>query len=308
LYRIQADRLCPLVVAERSLAALALVCQGAFSLPFIRIEKLTHTYVSGNRAPIPALRGIDLTIDAGEYVCLVGANGSGKTTLARHLNALLLPSTGDVWIDGHHTCDPSAVRAIRSDVAMIFQSPADQIVATVVQEDVAFGPENLGVPEEDLANVVRASLQRVGMWSVRHRPPHLLSAGQQQRVAIAGALAMDPRCLVCDEATAMLDPAARDGFLDILDELHNAGLTIVSISHSMSEAARAERVIVMSRGQIALDGPPRQVFASDELASLGLELPPAADLARRLRRFLPALPVGLLTPDELADALLEAAM
>jgi energy-coupling factor transporter ATPase len=281
--------------------------QGAFLLALIRVEKLTHTYLSDAQEPRQALRGIDLAIDAGEYICLVGANGSGKTTLARHLNALLLPSTGDVWINGRNTQDPLAVRAIRSDVAMVFQSPADQIVATVVQEDVAFGPENLGVPAQDLPSVVRTALQRVGMWQARYRSPHLLSVGQQQRVAIAGALAMNPRCLVCDEATAMLDPAARSSFLDLLDELHKAGLTIISISHSMSEAARAERVIVMHRGQIARDGSPRQVLASDDLASLGLELPPAAALARRLHQYLPTLPIDTLTPDQLADALVEAA-
>jgi energy-coupling factor transporter ATPase len=276
-------------------------------LPFIRVDGLTHTYAWGDQEPIEALRGIDLEIDEGEYVCLVGANGSGKTTLARHLNALLLPSNGDVWIDGRNTRDPHAVRAIRSDVAMVFQSPADQIVATVVQEDVAFGPENLGVPARELPRLVRTSLQRVSMWEARHRSPHLLSAGQQQRVAIAGALAMRPRCLVCDEAAAMLDPATQSAFLEILDELHRSGLTVVSITHSMSEAIRAERVIVMHRGKIARDGPPRHVLTSDDLAQFGLELPPATALARHLRRYLPQLPADLLTPVELADALLGAA-
>ena len=303
-------------------------------LSFIRVVRLTHTYAPARGRPatrslasaqdgFQALRGIDLEIEAGQYVAIVGANGSGKTTLARHLNALLLPTTGQVWVHGRDTVDSAAVRAIRAEVGMVFQSPADQIVATVVEEDVAFGPENLGVPEHELPMRVRAALEQVGMWAERQRPPHLLSAGQQQRVAIAGVLAMRPRCLVLDEATAMLDPAGCHDVLDVLHTLHQLGLTVVTITHRMQEAARAQRIIVMHQGQVVLDGPPEQVFSPPEpqgsggksspaeLASYGLALPPVVELARRLRQRIPPqmLPPGLSTPgtpltaEQLADAL-----
>jgi energy-coupling factor transport system ATP-binding protein len=240
-------------------------------------------------------------------VAIVGANGSGKTTLARHINALLLPTSGRVWIDGRDTQDASATRAIRSTVGMVFQSPSDQIVATVVQEDVAFGPENLGVPEDELGERVRASLQRVSMWHARQRPPHMLSAGQQQRVAIAGVLAMRPRCIVFDEASAMLDPVGRRDVLAVMDVLHRNGMTVLTITHSMQDAARAQRVVVMHEGQIVLDGAPSQVFSSERLSEYGLVVPPTVALARRLRPHLPQLAVDPLTPSALADALAEAA-
>jgi energy-coupling factor transporter ATPase len=271
-------------------------------LPLIDVRQLEHTYAPPGQPPVTALRGIDLCIESGAYVAIVGANGSGKTTLARHLNALLLPTAGDVYINGRNTRDPEAVRAIRTDIGMVFQSPLDQIVATIVSEDVAFGPENIGVPGKDLPRVVRDALERVGMWEARRRPTHLLSVGQQQRVAIAGVLAMDPRCLVLDEATAMLDPVGRKTVLHILDQLHRDGLTIVTITHSMAEAAHAERVVVLSQGQIAIDGAPRSVFQSEELPELGLAVPPVAEMARRLRQRGIQLPSGLLTVDEFADA------
>jgi energy-coupling factor transporter ATPase len=276
-------------------------------LSLIRVEQLTHTYTLRDASPVHALRGVDLEIDDGEYVAVVGANGSGKTTLARHLNALLLPTAGGVWIDALDTRDPAALRAIRSQVGMVFQSPADQMVATVVEEDVAFGPENLGVPQDELAGRVRSALEQVGMWAYRHRPPHQLSAGQQQRVAIAGVLAMHPRCLILDEATAMLDPLGRREVLGIVDGLVGAGMTVVSITHDMEEAVRAGRVVVLHAGQVVLDGPPRQVFASPDLVSYGLERPPAVELADRLRHRFPSLPADLLSADELATALVEAA-
>ena len=273
--------------------------------PFIDISGLTHIYAGDSGAlPFPALSDVSLTVKAGEYVALIGANGSGKTTLARHLNGLLLPSQGSVQVSGRDTRDPAHLRTIRSDVGMVFQSPEDQIVATIVEEDVAFGPENLGVPAGELAGRVRRALETVGMWEHRSRPPHLLSAGQQQRVAIAGALAMNPRCLVLDEATAMLDPAGRREMLSLLDELHGAGMTIVAITHHMAEAIRAKRVVVLNRGRIALDGSPQAIFSDPErLARLHLSLPPAAALAAKLRTLIPALPQGLLTPQALAQAI-----
>jgi energy-coupling factor transporter ATPase len=278
---------------------------GSFFLSFIRIERLAHTYTLGDSDPIPALRGIDLEIDAGEYVAIVGANGSGKTTLARHLNALLLPTSGNVWVNGLNTRDRDATYAIRSQVGMVFQSPPDQLVATVVEEDVAFGPENLGVPEIELAERVRHALCQVGMWPFRYRAPHLLSAGQQQRVAIAGAIAMDPRCLVLDEATAMLDPIGRRDLLRIVGDLNHAGITAISITHDMQEATRARRVVVMHEGQVALDGSPAEIFSCPHLGTFGLAAPPAVELARRLRQRLPDLPQDILTAEALAQAVAE---
>lgn len=272
------------------------------AVPFIRIQNLIYRYEMPHAEPVQALRGVDLDVACGEYVAIVGANGSGKTTLARHLNALLLPTAGGVWIDGRNTRDPAAVRAIRTDVQMVFQSPVDQIVATIVQEDVAFGPENLGVPEVELPLRIREALEQVSMWPARDRPPHMLSAGQQQRVAVAGALAMRPRCIVFDEATTMLDPAGRRDLLAIIDGLHSAGLTIITITHAMEEAARAGRVVVMHQGRIVLDDSPTEVFAHPDLSSWGLLPPPAVQLAARLRaRGLDLPPV--LTVDELTQAL-----
>jgi len=264
--------------------------------PIMRVENLQHTF-DGAR-PVEALRGIDLTICEGEYVALVGANGSGKSTLARHLNALLLPSRGDVWIEGINTRDTTRLREIRHTVQMVFQQPDTQLVATIVEEDVAFGPENFGVAEAELPGRVRAALETVGLWAHRQRPPHLLSAGQKQRVAIAGALAVNPRVLVLDEATAMLDPAGREAVLDIVRHLHAGGTTIVAITHAMDEAAQADRIIVLAEGRVAMDGAPRQVFAhAKELRMLGLDVPPVADLTLRL-----GLPI-CLSVNELVSAL-----
>ena len=264
--------------------------------PIMRVENLHHIF-DGTR-PVEALRGIDLAIREGEYVALVGANGSGKSTLARHLNALLLPSRGDVWIEGINTRDATRLREIRHTVQMVFQQPDTQLVATIVEEDVAFGPENFGVVEDELPSRVRAALETVGLWAHRQRPPHLLSAGQKQRVAIAGTLAVNPRVLVLDEATAMLDPAGRAAVLDIVRHLHAGGTTIVAITHAMDEAAQADRIIVLAEGRVAMDGTPHQVFArAKELRSLGLDVPPVAELALRL-----GLPT-CLSADELISAL-----
>jgi len=267
----------------------------------IRVRNLVHTYDGAVRAP--ALRGVDLDIDEGEYVALVGANGSGKTTLARHLNALLLPTSGEVLIDGHDTRDPGALRAIRSTVGMVLQSPPDQMVATIVEEDVAFGPENLGLPQEELGRRVREALEQVGMWSQRHRPPHMLSAGQQQRVAIAGVLAMRPRCLVLDEATAMLDPAGQRDRLSLVRDLHADGMTVVTITHAMPEAVEAQRLVVLHEGRVVRDGSPARVLRDPDLARFGLAAPPAIDLARRLQPVIPGLGEDLATADAVAQAI-----
>jgi energy-coupling factor transport system ATP-binding protein len=251
------------------------------------------------------LREIDLTLQAGEFVAIVGTNGSGKTTLARHFNALLLPTQGRVQVAGLDTRQESNHGDIRSQVSMIFQRPEDQIVATTVEDDVAFGPENLGLSSKEIGRRVSWALETVQAQALRQRPPHLLSAGQQQRVAIAGALAMHPRCLILDEATAMLDPSGRREVLALARQLWEEGMTIVMITHFMHEAALAERVIALDRGRIAFDGPPRQLFTDlERLAALGLEPPPAAALATEAGRLWPDFSSHLLTRDELVEALL----
>lgn len=272
--------------------------------PIIEVSNLCHTYKGNGTGPIAALRGVNLALQSGEFVALVGANGSGKTTLARHLNALLLPSGGQVSVAGLDTRNRSTWPTIRSQVAMVFQHPEDQIVATTVEDDVAFGPENLGLAAEEVENRVHWALETAGMWELRHRPPHLLSAGQQQRVAIAGALAMRPRCLVLDEATAMLDPSGRRELLALLQRLHSDGMTVILITHHMAEAALAGRIVVLDEGRVAFDGAPRTLFSEpDRLTALDLEPPPLALLAARLADDWPGFPRGLLTLEELVDAI-----
>lgn len=273
--------------------------------PLIRVRNLHFAYPTGG-TPRPALNGIDLDIWPGEYIALIGPNGSGKTTLARHLNALLLPTEGDVWVQGMNTKDPHCRQAIRRTVAMVFQNPDSQIVATVVEEDVAFGPENLGVPEEELRRRVDWALEVVGLSAQRHRAPQHLSGGQKQRLALAGALAMLPRCLVLDEATAMLDPAGRRAVLEIVRELYHRGMTVVAITQDMGEVVWAERVVVMAEGRIVLQGPPREVLAQEErLYALGLDVPPLVRLSRALHARIPDFPDGLLTPAEFVAAVRE---
>jgi len=272
--------------------------------PFICIKGLHYTYQAGTRKPIPALHGIDLTIHAGEYVAVIGANGSGKSTLLRHLNALLLPTMGNVWVAGRNTRDPTHLRDIRSMVGIVFQRPDSQIVASIVEEDVAFGPENLGIPESELRQRVDWALSVVSLSELRQRASHLLSAGQKQRLAIAAALAMRPRCLLFDEATSMLDPAGRMRLLDTIRELHQKGMTIVVTTHNMAEAAQAQRVIVLSEGRIALQGHPRFVFAQEEtLQTLLLEVPPPTRLAQTIAQHIEGFSANVLTVSELVDAI-----
>jgi len=270
----------------------------------IELEELRFAYAATDRATQPALNGVTLQIETGEYVAIIGANGSGKSTLARHLNALLLPTSGVVRIAGMDTRDQTHRRAIRQMVGMVFQRPDDQIIAATIEEDVAFGPENIGLPPDEIRARVRKALDTVNLWDVRLRPPHHLSAGQMQRVALAGVLAMQPRCIVFDEATAMLDPAGRRTVRLMMAQLHAEGITVVAITHFMDEATEAKRVIVMDQGRVALDAPPAQVFAEDHaLHALSLELPPIALLAQRLRQSFPELPPNLLTAPALTSAL-----
>ncbi len=272
--------------------------------PIIRVENLHFSYQppQGGEA-VKALAGVSLEVQPGEYVAVLGHNGSGKSTLAKHLNGLLLPEQGDVWVNGWNTKQKAHLREIRATVGMVFQSPDNQIVATIVEEDVAFGPENHGVPHEEIVERVNWSLEQVNMAAYRHRAPHLHSGGQKQRIAIAGMLAMRPQVLVLDEATAMLDPLGRREVLAVAHRLNREkGVTVVAITHFMHEAVDADRVVVMAEGRVALQGPPRQVFTQAErLRSLRLDLPQAARVAQALAKRLPGFPADLLRVEELVE-------
>ncbi len=230
--------------------------------PFIQVQGLEHAYPLEDGKQVHALRGVDLTIDRGEFVAIIGPNGSGKSTLARHLNGLLLPTAGQVWVDGLLTTDPDHLPAIRQRVGMVFQNPDNQLVASTVEEDVAFGPENLALPSAEIRRRVDEALAIVGLADYATHPPHMLSGGQKQKVAIAGALATRPDCIVFDEPNSMLDPPGRQQVLDTIRRLNDEGMTIVLITQSMDEAAMAKRVVVMNAGGIVLDGPPEVVFAA----------------------------------------------
>lgn len=278
---------------------------------FIEIENLEHEYRTADGKGHKALAGISLSIGKGEFVAVLGANGSGKSTLARHLNGLLLPSAGQVRIDGLSTleaAEKNELWKIRSQVGMVFQNPDNQLIAAIVEDDVAFGPENLGVEPVEIRQRVTEALQAVGMERFRKRAPHLLSGGQKQRVAIAGTLAMETDCLVLDEPTAMLDPQGRKEVMGVVERLHREkGLTVVLITHFMAEAMRAQRVVVMGEGKVLMEGSPREIFAQGEkLKSLGLEVPLAGELAERLRKAGLPLPSGpMLTAEELLAGLKE---
>ncbi len=274
-------------------------------MAFIELENLSHIHHAGEEGETAALSHINLSLSAGEFVAVLGTNGSGKSTLAKHLNAILLPTEGICRIDGMDTRDAAHLWDIRQEVSMVFQNPDNQIIAAVVEEDVAFGPENLGIPSIEIHRRVEASLRAVEMTAFRNFAPHLLSGGQKQRVAIAGALAMRTRCLVLDEPTAMLDPAGRKEVLTTVRELHrHAGITIVYITHFMEEAAAADRVLVMEKGRLVEDGPPRKIFQQvEQMKKRGLDVPLAAEIAWRLRRQGIPLPEDIITDEELVTAL-----
>ena len=273
--------------------------------PVIETKRLKHVYIDSDNNPVTALDGIDLQIMPGEFVAVIGANGSGKSTLARHFNALLLPSEGSVNVHGLDTLDENNLWQIRQDTGMVFQNPDNQIVAAVVEEDVAFGPENIGVPTEELKQRVEDALRAVDMLDYREHAPHLLSGGQKQRVAIAGTLALGSRCIVLDEPTAMLDPKGRKEILSTVRKLNREQhITVVYITHFMTEAMQADRVNVMGNGRIKFQGTPRDVFSRvEELEKLGLEAPLAAKFAFELRKSGVKLPQGIITNEELAEAL-----
>ncbi len=268
----------------------------------MKVDGLHFYYNPQSEHPIHALKGIDLEIYPGDYLVIVGHNGSGKSTLAKNINVLLKPTEGDVWVKGLNTRDSSNTLDIRSAVGMVFQIPDNQIVATIVEQDVAFGPENLGVPSDELQERVEWALGVVDMLDHRQRPPHRLSAGQKQRVAIAGVMAMKPEVLILDEATSMLDPEGRQDVLAAVRQLNEEGVTVIAITHFMHEAAEGNRVIVMEAGKIVMAGTPRQVFSHvEELRALQLDVPQTTDISYRLNQRDPTFPPDLLLVDDVAD-------
>ena len=271
----------------------------------IELQNVTFEYPSGDNRQTKALKNLSLTVEEGEYIALIGPNGSGKSTLARHLNAILLPTGGIVTVDGFVTTQEEHRWEIRRRVGMVFQNPDNQMVATTVEEDVAFGLENLGIETSMMAQRVTEALEMVGLRSLRNHAPHLLSGGQKQRLAIAGIIAMRPRCLVLDEPTAMLDPRGRREVLETIKRMnHQEGITVVHITHFMEEALEADRVIVMDRGQIAHAGPPAEIFGGDiDLYALNLEVPAIPRLIQLLRSQGMDIPAGVLKVDELVNIL-----
>ncbi len=275
----------------------------------IRTDALSFSYpVEEGQRRTTALEDVTLSIEKGSFVVVLGHNGSGKSTLAKHFNAVLLPSGGAVYVEGMNTQDEDLLLEIRRRVGMVFQNPDNQIVANVVEEDVAFAPENLGVPTAEIRRRVDDALAAVGMTEFARHAPHLLSGGQKQRGAIAGVIAMEPECIVLDEATAMLDPAGRREVLDTVHRLNRQrGITVVHITHHMSEAEDADRVIVMNDGVVAMDGTPRDIFSRvEELRSLGLAAPDTVELLHRLNGHGMSLPLTAITVDECARAIFQA--
>lgn len=275
----------------------------------IAVEHLTYSYPGVDDTPgVAVFEDLNLTIAQGSFVAVLGGNGCGKSTLAKHFNAILLPCGGKVYVNGLDTSDEEKLIAIRRNVGMVFQNPDNQIVANVVEEDVAFGPENLGIASPEIRRRVDVALKQVGMYDYREHAPHLLSGGQKQRVAIAGIIAMEPKCIVLDEPTAMLDPRGRKEVMDTIIRLNREkGITVVLITHHMDEAARAQRVVVLHQGHIAADGTPKEVFSQVELMhSLGLASPETVELCWKLNRNGFALPLDCLDIEECAQILYHA--
>ena len=273
---------------------------------FIRVEHVDFKYSGAEEEDMPeVLSDVSLTVEKGEFLALLGHNGSGKSTLAKHFNAMLLPTAGKVYVDGMDTADESLKFEIRRRVGLVLQNPDNQLVASIVEEDVAFGPENLGVPPDEIRRRVDESLKTVEMYEYREHAPHKLSGGQKQRVAIAGVLAMRPMCIVLDEPTAMLDRRGRREVLDTIRRLNREqGITIILITHNMDEAILAGRVVVMDRGRPVLEGTPREVFSQvDRIKALRLDVPQATELAYALKQEGYPLPDGILDEEECAAAI-----
>ena len=277
----------------------------------ISVEHLAYTYPGVEDTPgVPVFADLSLTIEEGSFVAVLGTNGCGKSTLAKHFNAILLPSGGKVYVCGIDTANEDRLITIRRNVGMVFQNPDNQIVANVVEEDVAFGPENLGIASPEIRRRVDSALKQVDMYEYRTHAPHLLSGGQKQRIAIAGVIAMEPKCIVLDEPTAMLDPRGRREVIDTIGRLNREkGITVVLITHHMDEAAKAQRVVVLDKGKVAADGTPKEVFSQVELLhGIGLAAPETVELCWELNQEGFDLPLDKLDPKECAQALYDMVM
>lgn len=278
-------------------------------MSLIDIDKLTFEYIrrdeeGGVEGITTAVDDVSLKVHAGEFIAILGANGSGKSTLAKHINAMLLPTEGQVTVEGMDTTDEGLQLKIRKTAGMVFQNPDNQIIGQVVEEDVGFGPENLGVPTEKIIERVMKSLKAVGMYEYRKKDPGRLSGGQKQRVSIASVIAMHPKCIVFDEPTAMLDPGGRKEVIETAKQLNKEGITIILITHYMEEVTEADKVFVMSKGKVAMTGTPREVFSRvPELKELRLTVPEVTDLAWKLKQAGLDIPDGILTEDELVRSI-----
>lgn len=279
-------------------------------MEMIKARKLNFEYIRRDEEDnveeiVEALSGVDLDIEKGQFIAILGHNGSGKSTLAKHMNSLLVPTEGSLWVEGMDTSEEEKTWEIRQQVGMVFQNPDNQIVATVVEEDVAFALENMGIPPEEIRRRVDDALKAVGMYEFREHAPHKLSGGQKQRIAIAGVIAMMPRCVVLDEPTAMLDPRGRREVMEVVRELNGRyGITVVLITHHMDEAVQAGRVIVMHRGKVLMEGPPREIFTRvDALKKASLDVPQTIEVLYELNRAGAKLRLDALTVGECADIL-----
>ena len=272
----------------------------------ISVEHLAYTYPGlENEQGVVVFEDLNLTVEAGTFVAVLGTNGCGKSTLAKHFNSILLPTGGKVYVCGIDTSNEERIMQVRRSVGMVFQNPDNQIVANVVEEDVAFGPENLGIASPEIRHRVNKALKQVGMYNYREHVPHLLSGGQKQRIAIAGVIAMEPKCIVLDEPTAMLDPRGRREVVETIGRLNREkGITVVLITHHMDEAAKADRVVVLHKGKVAADGTPKEVFSQVELLhNIGLAAPDAVELCWELNKQGFDLPLDKLDPEECAQTL-----
>lgn len=271
----------------------------------ITIENLKFEYVKeGEETTITALHDINLQIQRGSFTAILGKNGSGKSTLAKNLNGLFLPTGGVIYVNGFDTADEEHIWDVRQSAGMVFQNPDNQLVSAIVEDDVAFGPENLGIEPGEIRRRVDKALEDVNMGAFKDKPPHLLSGGQKQRIAIAGVVAMKPECIIFDEPTAMLDPKGRSEIMKIIKELHEEGITVILITHFMEEAVHADRVIVLNEGQVYLDGSPKEVFGEREkVLSVNLDIPLAVELAMKLREKGIDVPDNIIEMEEMVEHL-----
>lgn len=271
----------------------------------IKIENLIFEYrKEEEEQPVKAINNISLEVEKGSFTAILGKNGSGKSTLAKNLNGLLLPTGGTVYVNGYNTADEEHIWDVRQSAGMVFQNPDNQLVSAIVEDDVAFGPENLGIEPAEIRRRVDKALEDVNMGPFKGKSPHLLSGGQKQRIAIAGVVAMKPRCIIFDEPTAMLDPKGRKEIMSIIKELHEEGITVVLITHFMDEAVNADRVIIMHQGEIFMDGTPAEVFGQGEkVKSVNLDVPMAVELARVLRQRGIEVPEKIIGTEEMVEYL-----